>query len=189
TWNAGGTIVFGYVSGPLLRINASGGELVTVTQLDPPRQVSHRFPQFLPDGRHFLFYAAGTPEASGIYLGSLDGGEPKRLAAADSNAAYLPSGMIAFVRGTTLMAQHLELKRGELIGDSIKFADPVSTSAVGLGGFSMSADGRLAYRAGGGGLRQLKWYDRTGKAIGSAGEPDSSTPLHPELSPDGRHVA
>jgi serine/threonine protein kinase/Tol biopolymer transport system component len=188
TWNADGTILFGGFLSPLFRIEASGGKKpVAVIRIDQS-QVSYRYPHFLPDGRHFLFYEV-TPDASSIYLGSLDGGEPKRLAAADSAGTYLAPGMIAFTRQTTLFAQHLDLKRGELTGDPVRIADSVGSNGVGLGGFSTSADGRLAYRGGGGPLRQLKWYDRTGKATGVAGEPDSSTPLHPELSPDGTHVA
>src|SRR5438552_2596371 len=61
---------------------ASEGEAVAVTHLKD--QSSHRFPEFLPDGKRFLFYVQSTPEIQGVYLGSLDGGEPKRLTAADS---------------------------------------------------------------------------------------------------------
>jgi serine/threonine protein kinase/Tol biopolymer transport system component len=187
-WNAEGMILFSPTLGALARIAASGGEPVAVTRI-APGQAGQAFPQFLPDGHHFLFYANGTPDTTGIYLGSLDRGEPKRLAPADSTAMYLASQMIVFVRGTTLMAQHLDLNQGELTGDPMRLADPVSTNSLGFGGFSVSADARLAYRSGVGGLDQLKWYDRTGKAMGVAGEPDSSAPLYPELSPDGAHVA
>ncbi len=77
SWSADGTILFPQqTAGPLWRVSAAGGEPVEVTRLDPPRQSSHRFPHVLPDGRQFLFYATGTPEAAGIYLGSLDGGAP-----------------------------------------------------------------------------------------------------------------
>ena len=77
SWNADGTILFApQVLGPLWRVAAAGGAPVAVTQLEAPRQTAHRAPQFLPDGRQFLFYAAGTPEAAGIYLGALDGGAP-----------------------------------------------------------------------------------------------------------------
>ncbi|OLD16798.1 MAG: hypothetical protein AUI91_13520 [Acidobacteria bacterium 13_1_40CM_3_56_11] len=189
-WGADGTILFSASLGPLSRVAASGGDPVTVTRLDPPRQSQHVFPQFLPDGRHFLFYVVGTPEASGIYLGSLDGREPKRLVAADSTGAYLAPGMIAFARQTTLMAQRLDLNQVELTGDPMRLADPVgSNGVVGFGGFSISADGRVAYRSGGGSVRQLKWYDRTGKAVGLVGQPDSSALQYPQLSPDGTHVA
>ncbi len=134
-WGADGTILFTASLGPLSRVAASGDDPVTVTRLDPPRQGQHVFPQFLPDGRHFLFYVVGTPEGSGIYLGSLDGGEPKRLAAANSTGAYLAPGMIAFVRQTALIAQRLDLNRGELVGDPVRLADPVSSSEVGVTGF------------------------------------------------------
>ena len=77
TWNADGVILFARTAGgPLFRVSASGGEAVAVTKLD--RQSSHRFPSFLPDGRHFLFYAQGTPDTGGIYLGSLDSRQTRR---------------------------------------------------------------------------------------------------------------
>ena len=79
-WNAHGTILFASgINVPLSRIAASGGDPTAATRLDPPRQLGHRFPQFLPDGRHFLFWVNGSREASGPHLGSLDGEEPKRL--------------------------------------------------------------------------------------------------------------
>jgi Tol biopolymer transport system component len=188
-WNLDGTIVFNAVGGPLSRISASGGEPVPVTRLDLGRQVNHRLPRFLPDGRHFLFYALGSVEAAGIYLASLDGGEPKRLGPADSAAEFFPPDMIAFVRGTSLMVQRLDLKRSELIGEPVRLADPVGVDPRGNGGFSTSADGLVAYRGGGGALRQLRWYDRTGKVLSVVGQADPASPLYPELSPDGARLA
>src|SRR5262249_31801290 len=108
TWSANGTILLRIPqSNTLGRIAASGGGEPILATRPLPGQTNHGFPQFLPDSRHFLFIATGNPEVSGIYLGSLDGAEPKRLTATDSPAAYLPPEMIVFVRGTTLMAQHL----------------------------------------------------------------------------------
>ena len=187
-WNAAGTILFTVTSGALFRTTASGGEPVAVTRLGQAQAVQE-FPQFLPDGRQFLYYVLTSPEGAGIYLGSLDGGESKRLAAADSAAAYLPPEMIAFVRGTSLMVQHFDLKRGELTGDPMRLADPIGLDPRGTAGFSVSSDGRLAYRGGGGALRQFRWYDLTGKVLGVGGQPDSASPLYPELSPDGARVA
>jgi Tol biopolymer transport system component len=186
-WNVDGTILFTANFGPLSRIAASGGEPVVVTRL-APRQNQHRHPRFLPNGRHFLFYADGTPEVSGIYLGSLDGTEPKRLTSSDTAGASLDAETIAFVRKSSLIGQHLDLKRGELTGDPVKLVDAVGSTPFGFGGFSMSADGTLAYRRGGTPLRQLRWYDRAGNMVGLAGDP-VGTLLHPELSPDGGRVA
>src|SRR5262249_836100 len=72
----------------------------------------HRFPQFLPDGRHFIYWvAAQTP---GIYINSLDGGSPKRLADADGPAVISPVGFLLFHRQNTLFAQAFDLKKQEL---------------------------------------------------------------------------
>jgi Tol biopolymer transport system component len=190
TWNANGTIVFAPgVTGPLLRIAASGGEPIAVTRIDPPRQTVHRFPQFLPDNRHFLFHAVGVPEASGIYMGSLDGGDPKRLTAADTAGTYLNPGWLIFMRQETLVARRFDLQQGVLAGDSLTVADPVGyDGSLNVGAFSVSVDGRVAYRAVGAARRQLTWFDRTGKALGVAGAPDANLINAPELSPDGRRV-
>jgi dipeptidyl aminopeptidase/acylaminoacyl peptidase len=97
--------------------------------------------------------------------------------------------MIVFLRQGTLSAQRLDLERGELTGDPIPLADSVTSNGAGYGAFSVSTEGLVAYRAGGGAPRQLKWYDRTGKVLGVAGGVDSAVLLYPELSPDGRRLA
>ena len=188
-WNADGVILFARTTGsPLFRVSASGGEAVAVTKLD--RQTSHRFPQFLPDGRRFLFYAQGPPETAGIYLDSLDSGAPKRLTAADTAGAYAPSGWLLWVRAGTLVAQRLDLERRELTGNPVTVADPVGfEGAVYAGAFSISAAGLVAYRPGGASRRQLRWFDREGKMLGAMGAPDEAALLYPSVSPDGRRVA
>ncbi len=190
SWSADGTILFSrQAADRLWRVAATGGEPVAVTSLDPPRQVSHRAPHFLPDGRQFLFYAQGPPETMGIYLGSLDGGTPTRLMASDSAGAFLPPDQVVFVRQGTLVARRLDLARGALTGDPVTLADRVGVDEFARGGFAVSGAGPVAYRAAGGASRQLTWFDRTGKAMGTAGEPDATTLRYPELSPDGRRVA
>ena len=95
TWNRSGDIVFAPSNRvPLHRVSASGGEPVPITQLDLSRgENSHRWPHFLPDGRHFLFTARSSlKENTAIYIGSLDSSETRRLAAAQSNAAYADPG-------------------------------------------------------------------------------------------------
>ena len=142
TWSADGTIVFAPVEdGPLLRIAAAGSEPSAVTRLDSG-QTGHQSPRFLPDGRHFLFLATGSASASGIYLGSLDGGATKRLMASDVAAAYLEPNLVVFVHQGALMARHLDVARGELTGDAMTLADVVGYD-VGFkrGAFSVSADG------------------------------------------------
>lgn len=112
-----------------------------------PLHTSHRHPQFLPDGHHFLFYAVGTPEAAGIYLGSLDGGTPTRLTAADSRGAFLPPDQVVFVRQGTLVTRRLDLADRVLTGDPITLADQVGVDAEAFGAFAVSGAGSVAYRA------------------------------------------
>ncbi|MGH9257652.1 MAG: protein kinase domain-containing protein [Vicinamibacterales bacterium] len=190
-WNRDGTILFAPTnSSGLLRVSASGGEPQPVTKLDPPRVGSHRFPQFLPDGRRFLFFAQGNPEGQGIYLGSLDGTDTTRLTPAEAAGAYIEPDALVFLQQSTLVVRSLDVATGTLTGDPVTVADRVSYDAgFSLGGFSVSAAGTLAYRAGGSERRQLTWFDRTGKAVGVAGEPDANGLVTPALSPDGRRIA
>jgi serine/threonine protein kinase len=183
-WSHDGVIVFTPSQfRPLYRVPAAGGEPVAITRLDPPRQFMHILPQFLPDGRHFLFSAMGSPEGSGIYLGSLDGGEPKRLTEAESAIGHLGSDWVVFMRQGALIARRLDVARGQWTGDPVTVADRVLA-------FSVSAVGRVAYRAASGDeRRQLTWFDRTGRNLGVASEPDASDLRAPELSPDERHIA
>src|SRR5262249_50931233 len=137
----------------------------------------------------FLFYAIGDPEVSGIYLASLDGGKPKRLTAADSSGALLKPDRIAFVRQGTLVASQFDLTRGELLGDAVTLANGVVVDVGYAPGFSISAEGYVAYRTGGTIETQLTWFDRTGKPLSVASGPDSSGIGYPQLSPDERRVA
>jgi Tol biopolymer transport system component len=189
-WGPDGMLLFALTAGgPLFRIPATGGEAVAVTTLEPGQQ-SHRFPQFLPGGRHFLFYALGTPDTQGVYLGSLDGSAPTRLTAADAAGVYAPQGWLLFVQAGTLRAHRLDLERRAVVGDPVTVADQVgfdrTTRAAAV---SVSATGLVAYWAGGANRHQLTWFDRSGKALGAAGAPDENDLTSAYLSPDGRRVA
>ncbi len=191
-WNANGTILYtpNVAADRIYRISSSGGATTAVTENDPARTgVAHHFPFFLPDQRRFLFYATGNPEVRGIYLASLEGGAPKRLMAADAFGAFLPPDRVAFVLQGALVTRQLDLVRGEFVGDPETLAESVGYDpATGWGGFSVSGDGTVAYRAGMT-RRQLAWYDRTGAPAGAVGQPDTSELGSPALSPDGRLVA
>jgi Tol biopolymer transport system component len=191
TWNADGTILFAQADGgPLMRLAAAGGEPSAVTRLDR-EQTGHQSPQFLPDGHHFLFLANGSLSVSGIYLGSLDGGAPKRLMASDVAAAYLEPQLVVFVQQGALVARHLDVVRGELTGPSMTLADVVGYD-VGfkLGAFSVSADGHVAYQTRILKRDELFWVDRTGGASSVAVNAlDVHRLMNPDLSPNGRSVA
>jgi hypothetical protein len=147
------------------------------------------FPHFLPDGRRFLFYAKGTFNDQGIYLGSLGSQTTTRLTAADTAGAYLPPGWMLFVRNGTLVAQGFDASRGELRGEPLTVADSVGFVANrGIGAFSTSSTGAVVYGANVGNAEtRLRWFDRAGTAVGALGATDRGS--NPAISPDGRRVA
>src|SRR5262245_16896165 len=185
TWSREGIILFGDSAGSVFRVPATGGEAVAVTRTEPGQR-SHRFPQFLPDGQHFIYFV----EAQGVYAGSLDGALSKRLADADVAAVVSPSGSLLFLRQATLFAQTFDFKRQELSGNPVPVAEQVAfDAATSASGFSATF-GIVAYRTGPAGLvRQLTWLDRSGKSLGSIGAPDAASLVGAELSPDGKRVA
>jgi serine/threonine protein kinase/Tol biopolymer transport system component len=189
SWNREDVIVFAPAIGSaLLRVPATGGNPVPVTHLDSPLQMQHAFPHFLPDGRHILFSSLGTE--SGIYLGSLDSPELRRVIVAET-AAYALPGYLLYTRQGTLFAQRFNPESGDLSGDVLQVADSLeSATSFGMGRFSISDTGILAYQKSAGlDLRQLAWFDRSGKEISRIGTPDSHNLRYPELSPDGLIVA
>ena len=190
SWNRDGVIVFGGVSGPLYRVSAAGGEPTPVTTLDQTRyETSHRWPYFLPDGRHFLYFVrSNQPGGGGIYVGSLGAEEPKRILPAVINAMYAPPGFLIFMRNEALLAQPFDADKLELTGEPLTVAEKVAYNpGLGRGAFTISEDGMLAFRSGSGQIDQPLWFDRAGKQIGSLGEPGIYFNLW--LSPDEKRVA
>jgi serine/threonine protein kinase len=188
-WNADGVILFARGgTGTLFRVPASGGESVAVTKLTTG-QGSHRFPQFLPDGRRFLYYSQGSVESRGIYLGSLDSTESKRLTAAEAAGVFASPDWLLFVRQGALVARHVDLDRGELSGDAVAVAESILFDTnVNSAAVSIATSGVITYRTGSGNRRQLTWFSRTGQMLGTFSEADDSGLAAPKVSPDGRRV-
>ncbi len=198
-WSRDGVIVFTPdIASPLVQVFAAGGEPKPATQIDASRQEnSHRWPQFLPDGRRFLhFNLSSQPEHRGIYLGSLDSQdtsskEKTRLVATHSSAAYAgPAagpGYLLFLRERALLAQRFDPLTLELTGEAFLVAEPVGVDAFFRARFSASQSGVLVYDSSSGGNRQLVWFDRSGKRLENVGPP--GVYLSVDLSPDGRRVA
>jgi serine/threonine protein kinase/Tol biopolymer transport system component len=191
-WSRDGAILFApNATGGLFGVAATGGEPTPVTRVDAPRQISHRFPHFLPDGRRFLFFAQGGAEGQGVHAASLDQPGMQRLLDADAAAMFAPSGFLLFVRQGTLFAQRFDQQHLTLSAEPHRVAPQVAVDAtVNCAALAVSATGPLIYRAGAAsGPRQLIWVDRSGQPAGSAGLPDPETATNPELSPDGGRVA
>jgi eukaryotic-like serine/threonine-protein kinase len=196
TWNREGIILFNRTPGTgaipiggLFRVADGGGEPVAVSTPDTAlKETTRHLPQFLPDGRHFL-YLAGPPNT--VYVGSLDSKETKRLLTADSAAAYALPGYLLYLRQGTLLGQKFDADRLELSGEPFRVAEDVRSRVEnGRASFSISNNGTLVYRTGGfvnqAELRVV-WVDRNGKRQDSINQTGDSR--FPVLAPDEKRIA
>ncbi len=192
-WSQDGVILFAPTTQTgIYRIAASGGTPVQITRVDESVHTTHRWPAFLPDGKHFLYLATNhsnpRSEQSALYLASLDGKENRMLLRSYAGAIYA-SGYLLYLRDSTLMAQPLDLSKLSFTGEPIQVADKVLfDSGVWRGVFSASENGVLAYQVGGSVMDfQLAWFDRAGKRLGRLG--DKGAYFAPRLSHDGKRLA
>jgi len=192
TWNSEGTIVFSPdFQSPLSQVPATGGTPKAITAIDATKHDSHRWPQFLPDGKHFLYLAVihgnFRDPNNGTYLASLDGEKSHLVMRASTNVAYA-AGRLLFMLNTSLMAQPFDVETGELHGTAERLADDVLVDAtVWRAQFDISGSGPLVYSSGGVPW-QAMWYDRAGKQLGPAGERVFNL-LALRMSPDGNRLA
>ncbi len=174
-------------SGRLQLLEASGGELqaLPLPELEPVR-----YPEFLPNGKDFLF----SSRDSGIYLASLEGGRilnPVRLMENPNQASYTPAGggRILFVRDDNLYAQALDLDQRKLAGESRLIQEgigSIASDSENSADFSVSRSGTLAWRPGRAASSRVTTFDREGKVVGTAGPPLVAYTL--SLSPDGTRL-
>jgi serine/threonine protein kinase len=195
TWNKDGVIIFtpsGHLGVGLYRISASGG---TPTQITVPdknlNEDSHRWPQFLPDGIHYLYSAihlSGRRDLSSVFVGALNSNEKRLVTKASANVAYIAPYLL-FYRDQTLFGQHFDTKTFQLAGEPIPILTDVQYSPrISRAVFAASNTHLLvAQKAGDTGASQFLWFNRQGQEIG--------TPLKPGiygnmmLSPNGKTVA
>src|SRR5688572_29624796 len=179
-WGKSGVIAFAPdISTGISRVAASGGTASPLTTLtDRKKHTTHRWPHFLPDGKHVLYLAAthANPksEESGIHVVSLDDGAPRRLLSSYDSAQYA-SGVILSVRDTSLMATPFDSGRVAVTGPAVRVADDVNLdTGVWRGTFTVSETGVLAdliAQEGGGG--RLTWVDFAGRKLATIGEKSS----------------
>ncbi|MEX2117626.1 MAG: protein kinase [Bacteroidota bacterium] len=195
TWNKDGVIVFApnWIGG-LYQVPSAGGSPTLITALDTThREQTHRWPTFLPDGEHILYYArssAGGTEADAdaIKITSIDGTGNKRLFSASSNVEYA-SGHILFVRQSVVMAMPFDASSLTASGEAIPIAEQVGYEVnFNRGHFAVSNNGIFVYQTGSStsGI-QMTWVDRTGKTLRKVGEPALFG--GGQLSPDGKRLA
>jgi Tol biopolymer transport system component len=189
-WNREGVVLLGGQRGrPLMRVSDRGGEPVAETKLAEPEEISHDYPEFLPDGRHYIYLirsgSASRPEDFTSYVGTLGSAERRPLPGIRAAVKYSPTGHLLFLRGQSLVAQSFDVTRLELSGDPFPVVDQASGGRTAA--FSVSENGTLAFVTGAVGDSKLAWFDRAGRPLAQAGP--AGVYENPNLSPDGRVVA
>ncbi len=195
TWGIDGTIVFApvYRDG-LFKISSTGGTAIRLTRPDSAKKESnHRWPYFLPDGKHVLFLAqraeGGSPDdPSTIDVLSIETGERKELVRANSSPMYARGGHLLYWRDKNLLAQPFDPQRLELEDERFTAANDVAFAGSEQVIASVSGNGHLAF-LGGGMLSEtlMRWVDRAGKESGIVAKAGSY--VDPRISPDGKRIA
>jgi eukaryotic-like serine/threonine-protein kinase len=174
TWSPRGVIVFAPgVRMPLHRVSATGGIPVPVSVFGP-KDYTHRWPQILPDGAHFIYLCLSEDAGrAGLRVASLDGTEDVFLASTRGRAVY-DAGRLLYVRETGLYAQPFDPGRRKLSGEPALVVDGIVVEGengwTGLAAFTAAGDGTLVYRRRANPRQNLTWFDRAGKALGTVGE-------------------
>src|ERR1700728_4267400 len=199
TWNKDGVIVFtpsgGLLDG-LYRVSATGGTPTRISTPDTSRgETTNRWPTFLPDGRHFLYFGgdvagsvAASAEKNAIFVGALDSNQKTFVTKATGNMTYVAPGYLLYYRDKTLMVQSFDADKLRLSGDPLPLlTDMAYTPRISHTAFSASAGVLVAQRGSGVSVSQLVWYDRKGNEVGSIGERE--VVVNVAIGPDGKTLA
>jgi Tol biopolymer transport system component len=188
TWSADGFILFApKTNGPLKRVRAQGGSVDDIALTMAPGDRDHRWPRFLPDGRHFLFFIRhADPKNEGIYLGALDSSERTLLVNSTSSGEYASPERLLYVVEGTLLSRKLDVAGRRLIGEPTVIATRVGTSSNFSAAVSVATNGTIAYgsRAA---ADALTWFDRNGNKLDTAA--NSARYVDFRISPTGQQVA
>jgi DNA-binding winged helix-turn-helix (wHTH) protein/Tol biopolymer transport system component len=186
-WGPDGTILFNGPTSEVFSVRV-GGQATAITSLDTARESAHRWPQFLPDGRHFLFHVMSRdPERRGTYVGSLDSPDRTRLSSALMVVAqHAVPGYVLYFRGHALVAQRFDTTALRLTGEPITVIASVPGGESSSTPTLVSASGNLLAFVGSAGAHHLEWFNRSGQRLGAVATP---LPLHfPRLMPNGRQL-
>jgi len=190
TW-AGGTILYTPdATSALLRIPAAGGTPShAIGQEKAASSIgSPRWPVFLPDGKHFIFFQFAPDSqviGGNIHLGALDSQQDTVLLSSDYRAQYA-SGHLLFVKGGNLMVQSFDENKLKLTGSPVPIAEQIRGEGRGAAAFSLSTEGKLIFAGGQATSLDLAWYDRSGKKGDTI---DSGTFQDAHISPDGKKIS
>jgi Tol biopolymer transport system component len=187
SWGSQNVILIG-TRGPLLRVSAAGGTPTATSVIDVKAGDQwHTDPEFLPDGRRFLFVvrSGGVTDVQ-AFAASLDSNDRRILAGVRSAVRFSTTGHVLFTRDGALLAQAYDVDKAALLGEPVQVAEHAAADEIRMP-FSASKNGSLAYQSLLDLDSDLRWFDRSGAPLGLAGA--KGTYRNPELSPDGTRIA
>lgn len=192
-WGSSGVILFARAAGPLYQVAASGGPCVPATTLDAAQgEVHHLSPNFLPDGRHFVYMGQGGSGTGVIWAGSLDSKERVRLVSGTGGASYAGPprgpGYLLYEKEGIPMAHPFDPVRLRFLGEPVPIPGLQKVSAyraAGVPPIAASQNGVLIQRDPTE-ITELIWFDRSGKRLSTLDRGDAYT--HVSLSPDDARV-
>jgi Tol biopolymer transport system component/predicted Ser/Thr protein kinase len=190
SWGSRGTIVFAPGGqGPLSAVDAGGGPIQQVTDLDSS-ETAHRFPDFLPDGIHFIYTTLpGRGQELDSYIGSTEDATRERLIRCDGAPRYAAPGWLVYTNGGRVLARRFDPARRKLDGPVMALVDePRGTSYIGSPSLLVSHRGPLAYPAGNLGNTEMVLLDRSGQRIRTIPVPEGRYRML-AVSPDGTQLA
>ncbi len=194
SWGPGDVILFSpSLRTAIHRVAATGGTATPVTRFEPEKETSHRWPHFLPDGRHFVFLLrarmAGKPEVGRLMLGSLDSPEATLLIDDATNAEYVEPGYLIYGRSGSLYAWRFDAAGRRLIGQPAPIVKEKASfwEAKNLLVFAASDSGVIVYLPEAVPETALRWSDAGGRDLGPLGPPGFYST--PRIAPDGTKVA
>jgi serine/threonine protein kinase len=187
TWGRRDVILFdGTGADPIMRVAATGGVATPQVRADSATKfVQLGWPEFLPDGRHFLFLSI-QPQST-LHVGSIDSHEDRSLGPCESQVQYVAPGYLLFSRGGSLVIQRFDPRALALGGEPVPIAEQVGASGVGGSDFRASGNGVLVYSTRSAEAGELVEFDRGGNRRRVLSSPPGG--LMPALSPDERRVA
>ncbi len=173
SWSSSGQILFdGGAGDPIRIVSAGGGVPQDVVGPDPEAgRAAVAWPEWMPDGRRFLYLIIDAENQSRLMLGEIGSDEATELMLVSSRVQFVEPGYLLHVRDDTLVAQAIDRKSGELVGDPVPIADDVTSVSTGHAPFTASQNDILVYKTVGGSRHRLVWKDRAGRELGTLGEP------------------
>src|SRR5882724_128580 len=197
SWGRKGVLLYAPDSGSeIWRVNVDGSEAASATNdIRTDKQVTHRWPLFLPDGDHFLFWAgnfvnASDDKISGIYASSLgDSKHAKLVAIGHSSFSYSAGRLFYLDAAQRLVSVPFDPSSATITGSATTVANTVGFQpSTYWASITASQNGTLVYNTHAGAtLSVLTWVDRSGKELGRVGYP--AVIANPTISPDGKLIA